>query len=101
MSIIRAFVLLPSNCPVRVFGAFRASRPSLGFESPTRGLTLGVVLLCYLSMSREKGMGGVGGDSCQFLYSWPLTSVEKSDSDPSVGVRLASHHSWYLWIAPK
>ena len=30
-------------------------------------------------------MGGVGGDSCRFLYSWPLTSVEKSDPDPSVG----------------
>ena len=30
-------------------------------------------------------MGGVGGDFCRFLYSWPLTSVEKSDLDPSVG----------------
>jgi hypothetical protein len=27
-------------------------------------------------------MGGVGDDSCMFLYSGPLTSVEKSDSDP-------------------
>ena len=43
------------------------------------------VLLCYLSMSGEEGMGGVGCDFCRFLYSWPLASVEKSDCDPSVG----------------
>ena len=29
-------------------------------------------------------MVGVGGDFCLFLYSGPLTSVEKSDSDPIV-----------------
>ena len=42
------------------------------------------MLLCYLSMSGERGMGGVGDDSCLFLYSGPLTSVEKFDSDPIV-----------------
>ena len=36
-------------------------------------------------MSGEGGLGGGGGNSCRFLSSWPLTSVEKSDPDPSVG----------------
>ena len=30
-------------------------------------------------------MGGVGDEFCLFLHSGPLTFVEKSDSDPSVG----------------
>ena len=29
-------------------------------------------------------MGGVGDDFCLFLYLGPLTSVEKSNSDPTV-----------------
>ena len=60
----------------------------LGVRTPDWGTDVGccaTVLLCYLSMSGEEGVGGVGGDSCRFPYSWPLTSVEKSDSDPSVG----------------
>ena len=45
-------------------------------------------MLCHcaavLSLYVWRGRGGVGDGSCLFLYSGPLTSVEKSDSDPIV-----------------
>ena len=58
--IFHVFVLIPSKCPVKVSRTFGASRSSLGFEPPTGGLTLGVVLLCYcaISLCLERGAWG-------------------------------------------
>ena len=64
-------------------------------------------VLCHCTISLYLRSGGEGGNSRLFLFPQSLTSVLKSDPNPSVGggaciaSLLVLMDRWYLWIAPK